>query len=125
MGVELREPLLVKQIEQLAIQATKPPEVILEDAVRAYLETQDQEAIHAETTAFWAQHNDLVRAYGDQYVAMYQSQVVDHDRDVVNLEIRVRERFGVLPVLIAPLSPTLRREIYWRGGRIDPSAGAT
>ena len=79
----------------------------------------EQEAIHAETQAFWAMHDELLRTYPGQYVALYQSNVVDHDEDVSRLEKRVRERFGLLPVLVAPVKPGQRRDLRWLGGRIE------
>lgn len=119
MSVELKEPALVAEIEQLSLQMTQPAEKLLEMAVRAYLETAEREAIHAETASFWAQHEDLVAAYVGQHVALYQGQVVDHDADVVRLEQRVRARFGPLPVLIALVKPGPRHDLAWRGGRLE------
>jgi len=49
----------------------------------------------------------------------YQGQVVDHDADAASLEQRVREQFGELPVLIAPVRPGPRRDLRWLGGRIE------
>jgi hypothetical protein len=117
MSIELREPVLVQEIEKLAFQMVQPAEVVLEMAVRSYLEAIEQQAIHAETDAFWSQHIDLVANYADQHVALYQGQVVDHDADVVCLEQRIRARYGPLPVLIAPVRPEPRRDLRWRGGR--------
>jgi regulator of sigma D len=75
--------------------------------------------IRAETQAFWEMHTDLVKDYLDQYVAIYQGEVVDHDREVSQLDQRVRERFGLRPVLIAPVKPPVKYEIRWRGGRLE------
>lgn len=119
MGIELKEPLLVKQVEQLAAETTRPPEEVLERAAWEYLEAQERQAIHDETEAFWAQHEELVAAYSGQYVALYKGQVVGHDQDVVALERRLRERFGLLPILIAHVKREQRRDLLWRGGRLD------
>ena len=117
--VELKEPALVQQVTQMARTQKRQPEDLVATAVRDYLEAQEEEAIHGETEAFWQQHEDLLARFPDQYVAMRQGQVVDHDHDVSHLEARVRTRFGLLPVLIAPVKPTPLREIRWRGGRIE------
>ena len=119
MSIMLKEPFLVQKIERVAVESHRPPEQVLEEAVRAYLARSEQEIIHAETEAFWSQHDQLVAAYAGQYVALYQGQVVDHDQDVAALESRARERFGSLPVLIAPVQAGPRRDLYWRGGRIE------
>jgi hypothetical protein len=119
MGVKLKEPRLVQHIERLAAEQRQPVEKVLETAVRAYLDELEKEAIHAETQAFWAMHEQLLSRYEGQHVAMYQGEVVDHDRDASRLEKRIRERFGWLPVLIAPVKPGPRRDVRWIGGRVE------
>jgi hypothetical protein len=97
----------------------RQPEDLLATAVRDYLEALEEEAIHKETEAFWRQHAALLAQYSGQHVAMRQGTVVDHDSNVSRLEARIRDRFGLLPVLIAPVTPAPRRDIQWRGGRIN------
>jgi hypothetical protein len=82
-----------------------------------YLDELEKEAIHVETEAFWAMHDDLLEMYPEQYVALHQGKVVDHDSVVSRLEERVRKKFGLLPVLIAPVAS--RRELLWLGGRLE------
>ncbi|MGH2521396.1 MAG: DUF5678 domain-containing protein [Anaerolineales bacterium] len=118
MAIELKEPTLVKQLEQLASATTQPVEQVLENAVQVYLDELEREAIQAETQAFWAAHPDLLRAYPGQHVALYQGQVVDHDEDVSRLEKRVRDQFGLMPVLIAPVEMT-SEDLRWLGGRLE------
>ena len=120
MSIELREPTLVWQVERLADRMIQPVEHVLELAVRRYFDVMEQETIHDETEAFWAMHEELRKPYAGQYVAVYRGNVVDHDGDVSRLERRMRERFGLLPVLIAPVEPALPRELQWRGGRMEP-----
>ena len=45
MVVELKEPLLVQQVTQLARTQKRPPEDVLETAVRDYLETLEEGAM--------------------------------------------------------------------------------
>jgi len=122
MSVELHEPMLVWQIEQLADRTAQPVEQLLESAARRYFDEMEREAIHGETEAFWTMHDELRTHYSGQYVALYQGSVVDHDADVSRLEQRLRERFGPLPVLIAPVEPAPPSELQWRGGRIEPAS---
>jgi hypothetical protein len=119
MGIELKEQSLVARLQQLARQQGGGPEQVLEDAVRDYLDRYEKEAIHRETEYFWAIHTDLLEKFAGEYVALHSGQVVDHDREVSRLEKRVRQRFGWLPVLIAPVRPGSRKELLWRGNRID------
>jgi serine phosphatase RsbU (regulator of sigma subunit) len=117
--IELKEPTLVKQIEQLASETTRPVEDVVATAVRSYLDEREQHAIRRETQAFWAMRDELLKVYPGQHVALYQGKLVDHDEDAARLEKRVRERWGSLPVLIAPVEPGPRRDLLWWGGRID------
>jgi len=118
MQIALKEPTLTKSVEQWAKETKRPVEKILETAVQAYFDDMEAEAIRSETKTFWLIHEDLLRTYPNQYIALYQGAVVDHDQELAPLEKRVREHFGLLPVLIAPVtSPP--RELKWIGGRID------
>ena len=119
MTIELREPSLVEHIKRLAADQAQPAEKVLETAVQAHLDQLEREAIHAETEAFWDMHDELVRRYEGEHVALYQGEVVDSDEDASRLERRVREQFGELPVLIAPVTPRPRRDLRWIGGRIE------
>ncbi len=121
MTLELKEPTLVKQIEQLANDTQRPAEQVLEAAVQTYLDELESEAIQADTEAFWTMYAELLAEYSDQFVAIRQGQLVDHDRDVSQLEERVRVRFGLLPVLLAPVTPVPQRELRWLGGRLKRS----
>ena len=121
MTIELREPRLVEQIKRLAADQAQAAEKVLETAVHAHLDKLEREAIRAETDAFWNMHDELVKEYQGEHVALYKGQVVDHDEDASHLERRVREQFGELPVLIAPVKPGPRGPLRWIGGRIEPS----
>lgn len=118
MQIALKEPTLTKSVEQWAKETRRPAEKVLETAVQVYFDDMEAEAIRSETETFWLLHEELLRIYPNQYIALYQGAVVDHDQELVPLEKRIRERFGLLPVLIAPInSPP--RELKWLGGRID------
>ncbi len=119
MVFELREPVLVQQITQVAKAQERLPEDVVETAVHTYLEALEEQAIHRETEAFWKKHDELLALYPNQYVALRNGVVVDHDSDVSWLERRVRDRYGLAPVLIAPVTPVGRRDLLWRGGRTD------
>jgi len=119
MGIALAEPTLIKQIEQWGQETDRPAEEILEIAVQTYFDELEKEAIRSETRTFWALHDDLLKTYPEEYIALYQGKVVDHDKNVSILEERVRQQFGLLPVLIAMVKPEQRRDLRWRGGRLD------
>ena len=117
--LELKEPTLIRQIEQLAAVTKRPASNVLEAAVQSYFDWLEQEAIHAETGVFLAQLDELRGQYPGEHVAMIEGRVVDHDQDLAHLEERIRRRYGFLPVLIAPVTGNTRLELQWRGGRLD------
>ncbi|MBN1874011.1 MAG: hypothetical protein JXA33_07260 [Anaerolineae bacterium] len=119
MSIALKEPELVTRIEQFAATETRQAEDIVAQAVRAYLDDREREAIHDETETFLAMHADLWAKYPGQHIALYRGQVADHDTNVMELERRIRAKFGQLPVLIAPVSERPRRELMWRGGHVE------
>lgn len=121
--IELKESALVWQIERLAEQTVQPVEAVLATAVATYLDQLDRDGIRAETQAFRAMQDQLITQYPGQHVAIYGRNVVDHDTDAARLEYRVRQRFGLLPVLIAPIKPEGLPELRWRGGRLDIAGG--
>jgi len=107
-------------LKQLASATHQPVEQVVETAVQEYLDALESHALQAESEIFWARQAELARVYPRQAVALYQGEVVDHDADLAALEARVRERFGLLPVLVAPVDPPPPRELHWRGGRLTP-----
>jgi hypothetical protein len=121
MGIELREQSLVSRLEQLARAQANTAEEVLESAVRDYLDRIDEQIIHNETEAFWAMQNVLLEKYPGEHVAIHRGEVIDHDRDVKRLEARVRSKFGLLPLLIAPVKSGARSNLTWRGVRTDSS----
>ena len=121
MTIELKKPSLVERLKRLAADQAQPAEKVLETAVQTHLDQLEREAIHAGTEAFWEMHDELVRKYEGEHVAVYQGRVVDHDEDASRLERRVRAHFGELPVLIAPVTPRPRRDLRWIGGTIQAS----
>lgn len=112
----LTKPVLAERVAQWARATNRPADDVLEEAVQNYFDAIEENAIVAETEAFWLAYKSIAQRYGDGYVAMHGGVVVDHDADVARLQRRVRARFGLLPVLIASLQPPPPREIRWSGG---------
>jgi hypothetical protein len=109
--IELREPGLVEQIRRLAADQAQSAEKVLETAVQAHLDQLEREAIHAETEAFWDMHDESVKKNEGEHVALYQGEIVSRDVDASRLEGRVREHFGELRVLIAPVAARPRQDL--------------
>ena len=63
---------------------------------------QRQAKIHIEAEAWRAMPEAERRRYRNQFVAVHNGQVIDHDADRLLLYRRVREKLGDVPVLITP-----------------------
>jgi hypothetical protein len=114
-----------------AVRNLSVPE-LLEQAVESYLSSSastseprseisaaERLQIDKEHQAFVALHQRLLESYADQYVAMREGQVIDHDYDRVALSRRVRARYGNQPVLIAPVLQQAVQTIRIRSPRLE------
>jgi hypothetical protein len=65
-------------------------------------------------------HNQLVTQYLDQYVAIHNGELIDHDADLLALRRRIRKRFGRMPILLRQVAPDGKLpEIVVRSPRIE------
>ena len=87
----------------------------LTDHLRPY----QREKIRAETDAFHAQKTELLTQYDGEYVAIHQSNVIDHDPDLRALHLRVFARLGHTPVLLKQVTPEAERELVFRSPRFE------
>ena len=69
--------------------------------VSQYLQKSRREKIQRENEHFVHIHADLMNRYKRHHVAIHQSELVDHDKDLDELVMRIKVRFGRAPVLIA------------------------
>ena len=77
-----------------------------------------QSKIEAEQRHYEAQHSALLDTYKDQYIAMHEGCVVDHDFNRVTLSRRIRNRYGSTPVLITQVRDEPRLTIRVRSPRM-------
>lgn len=73
--------------------------------------------MHAEVAAFRRLHPELLENYPNQYVAMYQGQLVDHDADKLALYRRIEAAYPNDFVLMRPVLEQPEREFYLRSPR--------
>ena len=113
------EHSLMQQVEQVAAEQTATPAQIVETAVRAYLRQLDRARIKTEAEAYHAMHTELVKQYLKQYVAIYNGQLVDQDKDFQQLHTRIRQRFGRQPVLIRRVEAQPEHELLFRSPQLE------
>ena len=113
------QPLLVEQLEQVAVQRSVEAEELIEAAVRTYLRQVERETIKAEAEAFRSMHAKLAEKYLGQYVAIHGGKVVDSDEDFQVLHGRIRQRFGHQPVLLRQVEIKPERVLTFRSPRLE------
>lgn len=124
-------------LRQAAQRRSQPIEDLVEDALEAFLQPStsfEQDAgngssartndwrrakIHTEAEAWRSLSTAVHRSYGENFVAVHNGQVVDHDRDRLTLYRRIRERFEGIPVLITPASASSPREFQLLSPRVE------
>jgi len=111
------EPTLMQQVEQVAAEQTATPDQIVEMAVRAYLRQLDRARIKMEAETYHSMHANLVKQYLNQYVAIYNRQLVDHGENFQQLHTRIRQRFGRQPVLLRRKEIGSEHELLFRSPR--------
>lgn len=126
-------------LRQAAQRRSQPIEHLVEDALNAFLQpaTSSEENAgngssartgdwrraknHAEAEAWRSLPATVRRSYSEDFVAVHNGQVVDHDRDRLTLYRRVRARFGDVPVLITPAGSVSPREFQLLSPRVEQS----
>ena len=102
--VTLSEQVVV-QLRRMAVRVSETPQVLAERAIREFLRATVRQAIQQETQVFRTRHTELLQAYEGCYIAMYQGQVVDDDKDQLALLARIDAQYPDMPVLITQVLP--------------------
>jgi len=118
--ITLQKPELVEKLQQFAQIRNCEVADFINAAVGEYLDKVAEEKITAERQALEAMYADILPVYRGQYVAVHQGHVVDADADARALYLRIRERYGYVPVLIRHITPQAdRRELVFRSPRLS------
>ncbi len=88
--------------------------------VREYLDRLAEQKIIAESEAFRAMHAELLHQYRDEYVAVHDGEVVDHDEDICALNHRIRARYGRRAVLLQQVTEQPEIELVIRSPKLEP-----
>jgi hypothetical protein len=113
------EPGLYKRVEEAAVEHKASVDEILNEAIRRYLWELDRRKISEESEIFHRRHAELKAQYLNQYIAMHNGQVVDHDADFSTLRQRVHQRFGHTPVMITLVEDVIERPLTRHGFRLE------
>lgn len=98
--LQLQDPNLVEQLQKIAEHEQLSPEELLNRAVLEFLDKMALKKMQAEIAAYEQMHPELVTQYLGEYIAIHNGVMIDHDPNVRDLHIRVRRRFGKMPILL-------------------------
>ncbi len=92
---------------------------LVEEWLRQQYQALRREQLALQTKRFWASHATLYAQYPNQYVAFYNDEVLDHDEDMRQLALRVRELHGNLPIVIAQVTAEPLTSYQMRSPRLQ------
>ena len=112
---------LYQQAEQAAQATNQKIEEVLTEKLRFNIPIfpihKNRPLMEREIAAYEAMHAELWQKYSNQYVAIYQGQVVDHDVDIMALVKRKRQQYTDKVVLIRQVLPELPKPLMFRSPR--------
>jgi len=91
----------VAQEKELAVEA------LVEQVLGQFLHTEAEQKMAQEIEAFRVMHSQLLAQYPNQYVAIYQGQLVDYDANQLALFLRVDKQYPNEVVLIRQVLPEI------------------
>jgi hypothetical protein len=95
---------LASQIRREAAAQGVNVDTLLKEALRHYRFKVQKEKISTESAWWWSLPPEVRASYGNEYVAVHNQQVVDHDPVEETLRQRVRTRYVKTAILITPAS---------------------
>ena len=97
----------VAQLKNIAAEQGDSLNTLVETLIQNFLRETARHKMQREAEAFAAMHADLLARYPDQYVAIYQGQLVDQDADQLALYTRVEQNYPHEVVLIRQVRPEI------------------
>lgn len=111
-------PPVYQEAFEIAHSTNRPVEEVLTESVQWFFPpfhvSEDTLVMEREVVTFESRHAELWKQYPNQYIAMYQSQVIDHDTDLVTLALRIEEQYPEQVVLIRQVLPELPQPLMFR-----------
>jgi ferric iron reductase protein FhuF len=112
-------PRLLEQVQSMARWQHVTADELAMRALSSYLDRLELEKLQSELDAFQAQLPVLLATYPDQYVAMHEGHVIDHDVDLRTLHSRVYTKVGLVPVLLQKATEAPAPDILIRSPRLE------
>ncbi|MEZ4861606.1 MAG: DUF5678 domain-containing protein [Caldilineaceae bacterium] len=101
----------ISSLHKVADALGESAEILADRAIQQFLRQIAANKIEREEQYFQDQYEQLLRGYPDQYIAMHDGQVIDHDPDELSLYLRIRQQYPLIGILIKRV--TSEREEVW------------
>ncbi|MCX6047758.1 MAG: hypothetical protein NT075_21885, partial [Chloroflexi bacterium] len=95
-----------QELQQAAKARAMETSVLAEQAIRNFLRAEARRAMQREIKAFRKLHPELWKTIPNEYAAVYQGKLIDHDTDQLTLFMRVEVQYPGLTVLIRQVRST-------------------
>ena len=105
---------LLSSLKQMTEQQGVSLERIFADLAQQYVQEQRSQKIRAETKHYTAMHAELKKKYLGQHVAIHEGRLIDHDADASRLVRRVRQYYGLIPIMFTQVEEAPEPELVIR-----------
>jgi hypothetical protein len=110
---------LARSLQQVAAERGASVEEVMNDLARQYLRQARHVELTAEMERYRAQHATLLEKYRGEYLGLRNGQVLDHDQDGGKLYLRLRAKYGGIPILIVEVTDTPEQEFTVRNPKLE------
>lgn len=110
---------LVEKVQRLSGNEETAIETLVNQALQEYLERLIDEKLNKEAKAYEQMHSQLFQHYPEQYAAVHEGQLIDHDPDFEAIFIRVQDKFPGIPILIRLVRPEPVLELRGPSPRLE------
>lgn len=98
-------PDLAAELEKAATAEGKTSDELAERAIRQFLRDEARRQMQRESEAYRAMHARLLTQHANEYVAVHQGQLIDHDVNQLALALRIQAAYPNKVVLIRQVLP--------------------
>jgi hypothetical protein len=113
------EERTVRQLENLSVEKNSTVVDLAEEAIRAYIRTEERRLMQQEEMAYQQLHPQLLKTHFHQYVAIYQGALIDVGEDQEDLLERVHLKHPGAVILVTQVKRQPIEEFVIRSPRLE------
>ena len=112
------EPQLTAEILKLTGDDSQEAESFVNRVLWKQLANVRRDKLVQEQIHFERQHSQLLLQFEGEYIAMHNGQVIDHDKNLRDLHLRVAEQHGRTPILLKQVTESMDMHLIDRPKRL-------